>query len=151
MSAGQHTNFSYDWTNGFEVSSVDALAGIENVPAHDLGFEFLEHTGNRKLVIFWLGAFREEMCHHLFFHGGDGILAILLLPRRVLLLSLLVGPALSVAIETAQLLLLSHRAATVMDVVANSTGATFGVVLALLCTLLFAPRSPRSAPAQEAS
>ncbi|MCK2024768.1 VanZ family protein [Microbacterium sp. SSW1-47] len=75
-----------------------------------------------------------------------GVLAFLLLPRRVWPLSLLVGPALSLAIETAQHLALPHRDATMNDVLANSTGATLGVALALLCTLLAAPRSSRLRP-----
>ncbi|MFK4760480.1 VanZ family protein [Microbacterium sp. ZW T5_45] len=105
--------------------------------AHRLGWTSLDFT-------------RLEILANVLVFVPIGVLAFLLLPRRVWLLSLLVGPAISIAIETSQLLLLSHRAATAMDVIANSTGATFGVVVALLCTLLFAPRSPRSALAQEA-
>ncbi|WP_435746634.1 VanZ family protein [Microbacterium sp. PMB16] len=81
-----------------------------------------------------------------------GILAFLLLPRRVWLLALLVGPLLSLGIEVAQRIALPHRAATVTDVLANSVGATAGVVLAVLCTLVFAPRrSPNPSPTLEAS
>ena len=36
-----------DLAHGLEVAAVDALAGVENVPAHDLGFELLEHAGDR--------------------------------------------------------------------------------------------------------
>jgi VanZ family protein len=75
-----------------------------------------------------------------------GILAFLLMPRRVWPLALLVGPAASIAIETAQLVALPHRASTVTDVLANSTGATFGVALAVLCTLVLAPRPSRMRP-----
>ncbi|MCT1477643.1 VanZ family protein [Microbacterium sp. p3-SID336] len=75
-----------------------------------------------------------------------GILAFVLLPRRIWPLSLLIGPALSVAIEATQRFVLLDRAATVQDVIANSTGATFGVALAILCTLLLAPRSPGLRP-----
>ncbi len=32
-----------------EVAAVDTLFGIENVPAHDLGFELLEHAGDAEL------------------------------------------------------------------------------------------------------
>ncbi|MEE6388423.1 MULTISPECIES: VanZ family protein [Microbacterium] len=81
-----------------------------------------------------------------------GILAFLLLPRRLWPLSLLIGPALSVAIETAQAVALPHRAATAGDVLANSTGASVGVALAVLCTLLAAtPSSRPGTPRVEAS
>ncbi len=81
-----------------------------------------------------------------------GILAFLLLPRRLWPLSLLVGPTLSLVIETAQYLALPHRAATVSDVLANSTGATIGIVIAVFCTLLATtPSSRPRTPTVEAS
>ena len=79
----QHADFGDDRAHSFEVTAVDTFVGVEDVPTHNLGFELLEHAGNRELVIFWLGAFREEMCHHLFLHGGNGVLAVLLLHDRV--------------------------------------------------------------------
>lgn len=81
-----------------------------------------------------------------------GVLAFMLLPRRAWPLTLLVGPVLSLAIEGAQRIALPHRAATVTDVLANSVGATAGLVLAVLCTLVFAPRrSSDPSPTLEAS
>ena len=83
MGTWQHANFRDDRAHSFEVTAIDTLVGVKDVPTHNLGFKLLEHAGNRELVIFWLGAFREEMCHHLFFHGGNGVLAVLLLHDRV--------------------------------------------------------------------
>src|SRR6186713_3511116 len=83
MSTWQHADFRDDRAHSFEVTAVDTLVGVEDVPTHNLGFELLEHLGNRELVIRWLGAFREEMCHHLFLYGGNGVLAVLLLHDRV--------------------------------------------------------------------
>ena len=81
-----------------------------------------------------------------------GALAFVLLPRRIWVLSLLTGPAISVLIEGVQRVALPHRAATVNDIVANSVGATAGVLLAIACTLLFAPRpSQDRSPNLEAS
>lgn len=81
-----------------------------------------------------------------------GILAFLLLPRRVWMISLLVGPLLSLSIEAAQRIALPHRAATVTDVIANAFGATAGVAFAVLCTLVFAVRrAPQRSPRLEAS
>jgi hypothetical protein len=81
-----------------------------------------------------------------------GILAFLLLPRRVWPSALLVGPLVSLSIEAAQHVALPHRAATVTDVIANSSGATAGVASAVLCSLVFAVRRSRQAsPRLEAS
>ena len=83
VGARQHADFRHDRTHGLQVAAVDALAGVEDVPAHDLGFQFLEHAGNRELVVGRLGAFRKEVRHHLLFYGGDGVLAVLLLHDRI--------------------------------------------------------------------
>lgn len=77
-----------------------------------------------------------------------GVLAFVLLPRRFWLLAILIGPLLSLAIETAQRVALPHRIATLNDVIANSAGALLGVVLALLCTLVFAARSSPRPPSR---
>ncbi len=83
VGARQHADFRHDLPHGFHVAAVDALAGVEDVPAHDLGFEFLEHAGNRKLVVFRFGAFGEKVRHHLLFDHGDRVLTILLLHDRI--------------------------------------------------------------------
>ena len=93
VGARQHADFRHDRAHGLEVAAVDALAGVEDVPAHDLGFELLEHAGHRLLVVFRLGAFREEMRHHLGLDGGDGVLAVLLLRDRIGGAQVLLGEA----------------------------------------------------------
>lgn len=103
--------------------------------AHRLGWESLDFT-------------RLEILANVLVFVPVGILAFLLLPRRVWPLALLVGPLLSLAIETAQRVALPHRAATLTDVVANSTGAVLGVALAVLCTLLLAPRISQQSPSR---
>ncbi|MDF2562699.1 MAG: hypothetical protein K0R99_4145 [Microbacterium sp.] len=103
--------------------------------AHRLGWESLDFT-------------RLEIIANILVFVPVGILAFLLLPRRIWPLALLVGPLLSLGIETAQRVALPHRAATVTDVVANSTGALVGVVFAVLCTLLFAARSSQQPPSR---
>ena len=61
----------------FEVAAVDALAGVENVPAHDLAFELLEHAGDTQLgVVRILRAFGAEMRQHLVLDGVDRLLAL---------------------------------------------------------------------------
>ena len=83
MGARQQADFGHDVTHGLEIAAVDALAGVENVPAHDLGFEILEHAGNPQLVVLRLGAFREEMRHDLGLDVGDRVLAFLLGGDRI--------------------------------------------------------------------
>jgi len=107
--------------------------------AHRLGWAALDFT-------------RLEVLANVLVFVPVGILGFLLLPRRVWLLSLLVGPLLSLSIEAAQRIALPHRAATVTDVIANSSGATAGVAFAVLCTLVFAVRrAPQRSPRLEAS
>ncbi len=93
VGARQHADFRRDLPNGFYVAAVDALAGVEDVPAHDLGFELLEHAGNRGLVVLRFGAFGEKLLHHLLLDRGDGVLAILLFHNRISGAQILLGDA----------------------------------------------------------
>ena len=83
MGARQHADFADDRAHGLEIAAVDALGGVEDVPANDLAFEFLENAGDTLLVVFRFGPFGEEMCHHLLFHRANGDVAILLLGDRI--------------------------------------------------------------------
>src|SRR5450759_1472496 len=83
MGAGQYADFGDDVADGLRIAAVDALAGIENVPANDLGFEFLEYAGDTLLVVFRLLPFREVVRHHLFFGLADRVIAVLLDRDRV--------------------------------------------------------------------
>jgi VanZ family protein len=105
---------------------------------HRLGWESLDFT-------------KLEILANVLVFIPVGILAFVLLPRRAWPVSLLIGPGISLTIELAQRFALPHRAATVNDVLANSTGAILGVLVAVLCTLLFAPRVSRVSPTLEAS
>ena len=99
----------------------------------------------------WLDFTRLEILANVLVFVPVGVFAFLLVPRRVWPVAVVLGPAISVAIEVAQRLALPHRAATVSDVAANSGGALIGVFLAIACTLLFAPsttRPPRSLEAR---
>ncbi|PRA80763.1 VanZ family protein [Microbacterium sp. MYb66] len=103
--------------------------------AHRLGWDSLDFT-------------RLEIIANVLVFVPVGIFAFVLLPRRIWVLSLLVGPLLSIAIETVQRVALPHRAATVTDVLANSAGSLLGVALAVLCTLLLSPRSSQRPPSR---
>lgn len=97
--------------------------------SHRLGWESLDFT-------------RLEVIANVLVFVPIGILAFILIPRRLWPLALALGPAVSLSIEAAQRLALPNRTATVSDVIANSGGALIGVALAILCTLLFAPHRP---------
>ncbi len=81
--ARQHADFRDDLPHGGEVAAVDALAGVENVPAHDLGFQLLEHAGDPLLVVGRFRAFREEVRHHFRLGVGDCFLAQHFLRDRI--------------------------------------------------------------------
>lgn len=115
--------------------SMPNLLDVILTTTHRLGWEWLDFT-------------RLEIIANVLVFVPVGILAFLLLPRRVWFLALLVGPLLSAMIETAQRVALPHRAATVNDVVANSTGAILGVVVAVAVTMLLAPRSSQRPPSR---
>lgn len=107
--------------------------------AHRLGWTSLDFT-------------RLEVLANILVFAPVGILAFVLVPRRIWPSSLLVGPLMSLSIEAAQRIALPHRAATVTDVIANSSGATAGVALAALCTVFFGMRSAlQRSPRLEAS
>jgi hypothetical protein len=84
VGARQERRLDDDRAHGDEVASVDSLAGVENVPAHDLAFELLEHAADQLhrpvRIVF---AVREEMLHRLLLHRGDGVLTFGLARDRV--------------------------------------------------------------------
>ncbi len=78
MGARQHADFGDNLAHRLGIAAIDALAGVEDVPANDLGFQFLEHAGNAQLVVFRFLAFREIVRHHLFLGLADRGVAVLL-------------------------------------------------------------------------
>ncbi|MGV9194703.1 VanZ family protein [Microbacterium sp. MC2] len=72
-----------------------------------------------------------------------GILFGLALPMTWWAVMLLLGPALSGFIELVQSVVLAERYASVHDVIANSIGATIGVLLALTLRAVVAQRDDR--------
>ncbi len=55
VGARQKADFRNDRTNGLQIATVDAVAGVENVPANDLGLQMLEDGAEllaRKLRLF---------------------------------------------------------------------------------------------------
>lgn len=79
----------------------------------------------------WFGYSKLEFSANIAMFIPLGFLVALLLSDKSWWLTLVICPALSIAIELTQLTLLAARFATVADVVANSTGALIGVVFAL--------------------
>ena len=83
VGARQHAGLGHDVAHGFQIAPIDAFAGVEDVPADDLGFQFLEHVGHVQLVVLRLRTFREEVREHLGLHGVDRGVALLLDRDRV--------------------------------------------------------------------
>ena len=82
--ARQHADLAHDRPDGLHVAAVDARAGVEDVPAHDLAFELLENAGNLQRRIFRaLGALRAEVAEHAFLDGVDRLVARRLFRDRI--------------------------------------------------------------------
>lgn len=75
-------------------------------------------------------AFIESFANVLLF-VPVGVVFGLMVPFRWWPVALLLGPALSAAIEGTQRFVLDQRVSTVQDVIANSVGATVGVLIAV--------------------
>jgi hypothetical protein len=83
VGARQHAHLGLDRAHRLEVAAVDAAAGVENVPAHDLGFELLEDRGDVLLVGGGFAAWRNERRHHLGLGGLDSIVTGHLVGDRI--------------------------------------------------------------------
>jgi hypothetical protein len=85
---------------------------------------------HRNGVPTWFGYNSLEFTANIAMFVPLAFLISLLLPFRLWWLGFIIGPALSVGIELTQHALLDARFATVSDVIANSTGAVVGTLLA---------------------
>ncbi|MFC4139731.1 MULTISPECIES: VanZ family protein [unclassified Microbacterium] len=108
----------------------------------DAVLDFGRHT----LGWTWLGFTALEKIANVLVFIPVGVLAAVLVPLRVWPLALFVGPALSAIIETVQGLALSHRSATLSDLLLNSLGATVGAGITLAVRAL--RRSREGGPAK---
>ena len=104
--------------------------------ALDSGFESsitrLLDVLHRNGVPEWFGYSKLEFTANIGMFVPLGFLVSLLLPVRVWWLSLIICPAISVAIELVQGAVLAGRFATVSDVIANSIGGLVGAFVALV-------------------
>ncbi len=96
-------------------SSIDRLLGV------------LHRNG----VPTWFGYNRLEFSANILMFIPLGFLLALLVPRKAWWLAILACGALSGGIEYTQSVFLTARFATVLDVVANTSGAVIGVVIAV--------------------
>ncbi|MDW4573873.1 VanZ family protein [Microbacterium sp. M3] len=79
-----------------------------------------------------------------------GFLFGLMIPLRWWPIALLLGPALSAAIELAQRYVLDERVSTVQDVIANSIGSTIGVLIAVVIRAIVKARDEQVIARHEA-
>lgn len=78
----------------------------------------------------WFGYGEVEFLANVAMFVPFGFLVAILLPQRLSILTVLVGPGFSAFIENFQREFLSERVASVYDVYANSAGAIIGLALA---------------------
>ena len=87
---------------------------------------------HRNGIPLWFGYNKLEFSANIFMFIPLGFLIALVLPTKTWWLALLICPALSIGIELTQAVALSARFATISDVIANSTGALIGILLAVV-------------------
>jgi glycopeptide antibiotics resistance protein len=88
----------------------------------------------------WITFDRVEFAANVAMFVPLGILAVLWFGVRGWWTAPVIGALVSGAIETAQAMLLSTRVPDLRDIVANTLGATVGMLLMLLLAFLLAPR-----------
>ena len=66
MGPGQNADFADDRTDRLGVATVDADAGIEDLAAHDVGFQLLEDLAGNLKVVRLLGLVGQRLDHLLF-------------------------------------------------------------------------------------
>lgn len=91
----------------------------------------------------WFGYGKLEFSANIAMFVPLGFLTTLILPTRVWWLALVVCPGLSIAIELTQASLLAARFATISDVIANSTGAVVGALVAVILRALIYQRDEK--------
>lgn len=98
---------------------------------------------HRNGVPAWFGYGKLEFSANILMFLPIGFLVALVLPARVWWISVILCPLLSIGIELTQATFLSARFATFYDVLANSTGAIVGIVLALVLRSLVYERDQK--------
>jgi len=88
----------------------------------------------------WITFDRVEFAANVAMFVPLGVLAVLWFGVRAWWSAILIGALVSGAIESAQAALLSTRVADIRDIVANTAGATIGMLLMLLLAFLLTPR-----------
>ena len=78
----------------------------------------------------WFGYGEVEFLANVAMFVPFGFLVAILLPQKLSLLTVLVGPGFSAFVENFQREFLSERVASIYDVYANSAGAIIGLVIA---------------------
>ena len=72
VGARQHADLGDDRADRRQVAAVDAAAVVEDVPAHDVGFELLDHRVERRVGLLLLAQRGEDRR----LRRGDGVLAL---------------------------------------------------------------------------
>jgi len=91
----------------------------------------------------WFGYGEVEFLANVAMFVPFGFLVAILLPQRLSILTVLVGPAFSAFVENFQREFLSERVASIYDVYANSAGAIGGLILAALLRAVIHARDRR--------
>jgi glycopeptide antibiotics resistance protein len=99
----------------------------------------------------WIDYADVEFAANILMFFPIGMFFVLLLGRGKWWVAMLLGFALSVAIELAQLLVFTTRVADIRDVWSNSSGAVLGAIAVLILTAAKARQLRRDARARQAA
>ena len=91
----------------------------------------------------WFGYGEVEFLANVAMFVPFGFLVAILLPQKLSLLTVLVGPGFSAFVENFQRQFLDERVASIYDVYANSAGAIGGLILAALLRAVVHARDRR--------
>lgn len=91
----------------------------------------------------WFGYGEVEFLANIAMFVPFGFLVAILLPQKLSLLTVLVGPGFSAFVENFQRQFLDERVASIYDVYANSAGAIGGLILAALLRAVVHARDRR--------
>ncbi len=98
---------------------------------------------HRNGVPAWFGYGEVEFLANVAMFVPFGFLVAILLPQKLSLLTVLVGPGFSVFVENFQRQFLDERVASIYDVYANSAGSIGGLILAALLRAVVHARDRR--------
>jgi glycopeptide antibiotics resistance protein len=123
---------------GLVYAALLAVIAFQPTPVGESAYPFIIRAVNRLRELgapHWVSYFAVEFGANILLFVPLGAIVVLFVGPRRWWWGVVLGSAISACIELGQLFFLSHRVATINDVIANTSGAFVGAVLAALVVL----------------